>query len=155
MWSESTWWREKRWFSYFSNDMYTHQLCTCLCQSEVGWLGTQKQRCQGLHRYLCRQKFQFDIFGEKNFQFNMFWLTRSPQESRPIEGGTSLQSARFNKTERTRFSFISSVRSSYSHPDLLLTQQQQHHPLFQITPVLNTGLSLSEPLELYKGYHAI
>ena len=45
---------------------------------------------------------------------------------------------------------ISSVRSSKSHPDLLLT-----HPLFQITPVLNTGLSLSEPLQLYKGYNAI
>merc|ERR1712116_19042 len=51
--------------------------------------------------------------------------------------------------------FVSSVRSSNSHPDLLLTQQQQHHPLFQITPVLNTGLSLSEPLQLYKGYNAI
>ena len=25
------------------------------------------------------------------------------------------------------------------------------HPLFQITPVLNTGLSLSEPLQLYQG----
>merc|ERR1711923_417231 len=48
---------------------------------------------------------------------------------------------------------FSSVRSSYSHPDLLLTHQQ--HPLFQITPVLNTGLSLSEPLQLYKGYNAI
>ena len=46
--------------------------------------------------------------------------------------------------------FISSVRSSYSHPDLLLIT-----PLFQITPVLNTGLSLSEPLQLYKGYNAI
>ena len=46
---------------------------------------------------------------------------------------------------------VSSVRSSYSHPDLLLIQ----HPLFQITPVLNTGLSLSEPLQLYKGYNAI
>merc|ERR1711902_33448 len=45
-------------------------------------------------------------------------------------------------------SFISSVRSSYSHPDLLLIT-----PLFQITPVLNTGLSLSKPLQLYKGYH--
>ena len=50
--------------------------------------------------------------------------------------------------------FFSSVRSSNSHPDLLLTQQH-HHPLFQITPVLNTGLSLSEPLQLYKGYNAI
>ena len=49
------------------------------------------------------------------------------------------------------WNFISSVRSSYSHPDLLLIQ----HPLFQITPVLNTGLSLSEPLQLYKGYNAI
>ena len=28
-------------------------------------------------------------------------------------------------------------------------------PLFQITPVLKTGLSLSEPLQLYKGYNAI
>ena len=45
-------------------------------------------------------------------------------------------------------SVFSSVRSSYSHPDLLLT------PLFEITPVLNTGLSLSEPLQLYKGYNA-
>ena len=49
---------------------------------------------------------------------------------------------------------ISSVRSSNSHPNLLLTHQH-HHPLFQITPVLNTGLSLSEPLQLYKGYNAI
>ena len=57
--------------------------------------------------------------------------------------------------ERSRnLSFISSVRSSYSHPDLLVTHHQ-HHPLFQITPVLNTGLSLSEPLQLYKGYNAI
>ena len=39
---------------------------------------------------------------------------------------------------------ISSDRSSNSHPDLLLI----HHPLFQIKPVLNTGLSLSEPLQL-------
>merc|ERR1711893_537914 len=45
---------------------------------------------------------------------------------------------------------FSSVRSSYSHPDLLLIT-----PLFQTTPVLNTGLSLSEPLQLYKGYDAI
>ena len=48
---------------------------------------------------------------------------------------------------------VSSVRSSYSHPDLLLIHPT--HPLFQITPVLNTGLSLSEPLQLYKGYNAI
>merc|ERR1711973_943501 len=47
---------------------------------------------------------------------------------------------------------FSSVRSSYSHPDLLLITTT---PLFQITPVLNTGLSLSEPLQLYKGYNAI
>merc|ERR1711873_201245 len=47
---------------------------------------------------------------------------------------------------------FSSVRSSYSHPDLLVTHHQ--HPLFQITLVLNTGLSLSEPLQLYKGYNA-
>ena len=57
------------------------------------------------------------------------------------------------------FLLISSVRSSNSHPDLLLIHHHQHrtttHPLFQITPVLNTGLSLSEPLQLYKGYNAI
>ena len=53
--------------------------------------------------------------------------------------------------------FVSSVRSSNSHPDLLLTHHQ--HPLFQTTLVLNTGLSLSEPLSyikaimLYKGNH--
>ena len=52
------------------------------------------------------------------------------------------------------FLFVSSVRSSYSHPDLLLITTT---PLFQITPVLdkNIGLSLSEPLQLYKGYNAI
>ena len=49
---------------------------------------------------------------------------------------------------------VSSVKSSNSHPDLLLIHPTTH-PLFQITPVLNTGLSLSEPLQLYKGYNAI
>ena len=44
--------------------------------------------------------------------------------------------------------FISSVRSSNSHPDLLLIHPPT--PLFQITTVLNTGLSLSEPLQLYQ-----
>ena len=42
---------------------------------------------------------------------------------------------------------VSSVRSSNSHPDLLVIQL--HQPLFQITPILNIGLSLSEPLQLY------
>merc|ERR1711978_408044 len=46
---------------------------------------------------------------------------------------------------------FSSVRSSYSHPDLLVITT----PLFQITLVLNTGLSLSEPLQLYKGFNTI
>ena len=50
--------------------------------------------------------------------------------------------------------FISSVRSSNSHPNLLVIHPPTT-PLFQITPVLNTGLSLSEPLQLYKGYNAI
>ena len=49
--------------------------------------------------------------------------------------------------------FVSSVRSSNSHLDLLVIQQQ--HPLFQIIPVLKTGLSLSEPLQLHKGHNAI
>ena len=51
------------------------------------------------------------------------------------------------------YHLVSSVGSSNSHPDLLLTHQQ--HPLFQTTPVLNPGLKLSEPLQLYKGYNAI
>merc|ERR1711893_239375 len=45
---------------------------------------------------------------------------------------------------------FSSVRSSYSHPDLLLITT----PLFQITPVLKTGLTHFKPLQLYKGYNA-
>ena len=49
--------------------------------------------------------------------------------------------------------FVSSVRSSYSHPDLLVITSTT--PLFQTTPVLNTGLSLSEPLQLYKGFNDI
>ena len=53
-------------------------------------------------------------------------------------------------TDTDMFLFFSSVRSSNSHPDLLLT-----HPFFQITPVLNTELSLSDPLQLYKGYNTI
>ena len=52
---------------------------------------------------------------------------------------------------------FSSVRSSYSNPDLLLITTTTTTPLFQITTVLdkNIGLSLSEPLQLYKGYNAI
>ena len=65
--------------------------------------------------------------------------SQGPKMSR-VQGGTS------NSPVEVIFS---SVRSSNSHPDLLLTQHQ-HHPLFQITPVLNTGLSLSEPLQLYQ-----
>ena len=53
------------------------------------------------------------------------------------------------------YALVSSVRSSNSHPDLLVITSTSTTPLFQITPVLNTGLSLSEPLELYKGYNAI
>ena len=42
---------------------------------------------------------------------------------------------------------LDSVRSSNSQPDLLLTQ---HPHFFRYTLVLNTGLSLSEPLQLYQ-----
>ena len=55
------------------------------------------------------------------------------------------------RTTKPILVFISSVRSSNSHPDLLVTHHH-HQPLFQITPVLNTGLSLSELLQLYKSH---
>ena len=60
----------------------------------------------------------------------------------------------FSLHNQEKLFVFSSVRSSYSHPDLLVIH---HHPLFQITLVLdkNIGLSLSEPLQLYKGYNAI
>ena len=51
----------------------------------------------------------------------------------------------FKKGSGTCSTYVSSVRSSNSHPNLLVIQHEQ--PLFQITPVLNKniGLSLSEP----------
>ena len=52
------------------------------------------------------------------------------------------------KSPELNLAFVSSVRSPNSHPHLLVNHH--HHPLFQITPVLNTGLSLTEPLQLYK-----
>ena len=67
----------------------------------------------------------------------------------------STESCTSFKDNRNALVFVSSVRSSYSHPDLLLIHHHHHQPLFQITPVLNIGLSLSEPLQLYKGYNAI
>ena len=50
---------------------------------------------------------------------------------------------------RQKLLLVSSVRSSYSHPDLLVIHPPTT-PLFQTTPVLNTGLSLSEPIQLYQ-----
>ena len=54
---------------------------------------------------------------------------------------------RFRTSMSCIFLLVSSVRSSYSHPDLLVIQ---NHPLFLITPVLDTRLSLSETIELYQ-----
>ena len=68
---------------------------------------------------------------------------------------TGMISLRSNSPTLFHFCVISSVRSSYSHPGLLVITSTSTTPLFQITPVLNTGLSLSEPLQLYKGYNAI
>ena len=56
----------------------------------------------------------------------------------------------FTRYQMMSIIFVSSVRSSYSHPDLLVITH-----FFSNTPVFNTGLSLSEPLQLYKGYNAI
>ena len=54
---------------------------------------------------------------------------------------------------RASVGFVSSVRSSNSHTDLLLTQHH-HHPTFSdlaCRPLYNNiGLSLSEPLKLYQ-----
>ena len=52
--------------------------------------------------------------------------------SLPLHGRAGLTPFVFSQIQ-----LVSSVRSSNSHPDLLVI-----HPLFQITPVLNTGLSL-------------
>ena len=72
-----------------------------------------------------------------------FGLQRCPK--RPISDLFPSQKA----SSRLKTFFVSSVRSSYSHPDLLLIHPPHPTtPLFQITPVLNTGLSLSEPLQL-------
>ena len=92
--------------------------------------------CQAQNSYVI--KFQIFNSGINYFNRNaLFKSMRSSPNSPPAK--------------MVFFVLVSSVRSSYSHPDLLLT----HQPLFQITPVLNTGLSLSEPLQLYKGYNAI
>ena len=73
-------------------------------------------------------------------------------EGQPNPGPQGVVMAeKIGQTSLAGYNIISSVRSSNSHPDLLVIQ---HHPFFQITPVLNTGLSLSEPLQLYKGYNA-
>merc|ERR1711873_80752 len=49
---------------------------------------------------------------------------------------------------------FSSVRSSNSHPDLLVIQQQQH-PLFQITPVLNSGILWNTLAYTYILWHTL
>ena len=76
-------------------------------------------------------------------KFLIFLQQTSPSSSKHFFFSSNLRI----KVQKQCF-LVSSVRSSSSHPDPLLTQH--HHPLFQITPVLNTGLSLSEPLQLYQ-----
>ena len=81
----------------------------------------------------------------------VYWLTPNEEVARIIKvivgAGFQVGNKRFDLFVTCLVLFVSSVRSSFSHPDLLVI----HHPLFQITPVLNTGLSLSEPLQLYQG----
>ena len=91
------------------------------------------------------------VFGWKAAQGDVWTcLRRRWARSRALSGGAvSTMSSKWAEINLQNCTLFSSVRSSYSHPDLLLT------PLFQITPVLNTGLSLSEPLQLYKGYNAL
>ena len=62
--------------------------------------------------------------------------------------------------DRDNFTFISIVWSLLAPSGALIaiptyywSTSSTTTPLFQITPVLNTGLSLSEPL--YKGYNAL
>ena len=43
---------------------------------------------------------------------------------------TRLSQMAFGEAVKNKCFFVSSVRSSNSHPDLLLTQQQHHHPTF-------------------------
>ena len=91
-----------------------------------------------VNKFINREKYADRVWQN---QYNSYSLQAQIEQLNILLSGDTLN-------------FISSVRSSYSHPDLLLI----HHPtnpLFQITPVLNTGLSLSEPLQQYKGYNAI
>ena len=91
--------------------------------------------------YICRT-----YFVNRSFLNNgIAGIASPPSSNSPRTDGYMREC---NSRQNIRSShFISSVRSSNSHPDLLVT----HHPLFQITPVLNTGLSLSEPQQLYQG----
>ena len=68
----------------------------------------------------------------------MFWVTYYPMISKTKSGRVSKELPGSGSGSGTRWAL---------HPDLLVIQQ---HPLFQITPVLNTGLSLFEPLHLYQ-----
>ena len=92
--------------------------------------------------YICRT-----YFVNRSFLNNgIAGIASPPSSNSPRTDGYMREC---NSRQNIRSShFISSVRSSNSHPDLLVT----HHPLFQITPVLdnNIGLSLSEPLQLYQ-----
>ena len=134
-------------------------------------------RCVGIYLtndiWNCRRKKHFRT-GNKN----PATTKRQPCERKP-------HPAIFHKHHNNAPGTLSTMTELLTHPDCLKKHQQLKlekakvillapsgaliaiptyywpstntttTPLFQITPVLNTGLSLSEPLQLYKGYNAI
>ena len=96
---------------------------------------------------------------KKEFPIGYPWSANSPKviANHELVNKLSMNSCRLfihSLTHSLTHSFVSSVRSSYSHPNLLLTHPT---PLFQITPVLNfhflSHYSYIKALMLYKGNH--
>ena len=111
----------------------------------------QKHKCKQLLSFTnYSHTFTYDLgFSTKERTINFFW--RQHQHKYNLGGWVN-----FGVSQRLALRFwaqlgldiVSSVRSSNSHPDLLLTQH--HHPTFSdlaCGPLYNNiGLSLSEPI---------
>ena len=90
------------------------------------------------HCYLHLFAIDFHFLNIDEFSLQLTSTKRSQSQAQRSQDGLSIQSlsnmGRWFIVEVSFCSIFSSVRSSYSHPDLLVIQQ--HHPLFQFAPVL-------------------